>query len=136
MLTGKHRRGKPAPEGTRQFAGWSEPPICDEERLWNVIDVLVAVGDARGVSDGQVAPAWLLTRPAVSSLIAGGRNEAQFKDNFAVVDLKLTEAELTRLNEVSRPPLIYPHWHQGQFAAERFSPADHAMHDGNPPPKW
>ena len=136
LLTGKHRRGEPTPEGSRQFAGWTEPPIRDEERLWDIIDVLVNVGDARGVSAAQVALAWLLTRPAVSSLVVGGRNEAQFKDNFTAVDLKLTEAELTQLNEVSRPPLIYPYWHQGQFAVERFSPADHAMHDGNPPPKW
>lgn len=136
LLTGKHRRGKPAPEGSRQFAGWTEPPIRDEDRLWNIIDVLVEIGDARGVSAAQVALAWLLTRPAVSSLVVGGRNEAQFKDNFAAVDLVLTADELTRLNEVSRPPLIYPYWHQGQFAVGRFSEADRAMHDGNPPPAW
>ncbi len=136
LLTGKHRRGKPTPEGTRQFAGWTEPPIRDAERLYDIVEVLVAVGEAHGVSAAQVALAWLLTRPAVSSLVVGGRNAAQFQDNFAAVDLKLTADELERLNEVSRPPLIYPYWHQGQFAVERFSPADHAMHDGNPPPKW
>lgn len=136
LLTGKHRRGKPTPEGTRQFAGWTEPPIRDAERLYDIVEVLVAVGEARGVSAAQVALAWLLTRPAVSSLVVGGRNAAQFQDNFAAVDLKLTADELERLNEVSRPPLIYPYWHQGQFAVGRFSPADHAMHDGNPPPEW
>ena len=136
LLTGKHRRGKPTPEGTRQFAGWTEPPIRDAERLYDIVEVLVEVAEARGVSAAQVALAWLLTRPAVSSLVVGGRNAEQFEDNFAAVELKLTEDELTRLNEVSRPPLIYPYWHQGQFAADRFSPADHAMHDGNPPPQW
>ncbi len=136
LLTGKHRRGQPTPEGSRQFAGWTEPPIRDEERLWNIIDVLVDVGAAHGVSAAQVALAWLLTRPAVSSLVVGGRTEAQFRDNIAAVNLKLTDEDLTRLNEVSRPPLIYPYWHQGQFAVDRFSPADHAMHDGNPPPAW
>jgi aryl-alcohol dehydrogenase-like predicted oxidoreductase len=136
LLTGKHRRGQPTPEGSRQFAGWTEPPIRDPDRLWDIVEVLVAVGEAHGVSAAQVALAWLLTRPAVSSLVVGGRNEAQFRDNFAAVDLRLSQAELDRLNEVSRPPLIYPYWHQGQFAAARFSPADHAMHDGNPPPEW
>ena len=62
LLTGKHRRGKPTPEGTRQFAGWTEPPIRDEERLWNIIDALFEVGEARDVSVAQVALAWLLTR--------------------------------------------------------------------------
>jgi aryl-alcohol dehydrogenase-like predicted oxidoreductase len=128
LLSGKHRRGAPTPEGTRQFAGWTEPPICDEERLWRIVDVLVEIGDAHGVSAAQVALAWLLTRPAISSLVVGGRNEAQFIDNFAAVELKLTEEDLTRLNEVSRVPYIYPYWHQGNFATGRFSQADWALH--------
>ncbi|MFN5826945.1 MAG: aldo/keto reductase [Rhodobacterales bacterium] len=136
LLTGKHRRGRPTPEGTRQFAGWTEPPVRDRNRLWDIIDVLVDVGAAHGVSAAQVALAWLLTRPAVSSLVVGGRTAAQFADNIAAVSLRLTAEELGRLNTVSRPPLIYPYWHQGQFAVDRFSEADHATHDGNPPPKW
>jgi aryl-alcohol dehydrogenase-like predicted oxidoreductase len=136
LLTGKHRRGKPAPEGTRQFAGWTEPPIRDPERLYDIVEVLVAVGERHGVSAAQVALAWLLTRPAVTSLVVGGRNEAQFADNYAALNVTLTESDLAQLNEVSRPPLIYPYWHQGQFAASRFSPADWALHTGNAPPAW
>ena len=136
LLTGKHRRGLPTPEGTRQSAGWTEPPIRDQDRLWNIVDVLVDVGAAHGVSAAQVALAWLLTRPAVASLVVGGRTEAQFRDNIAAVDLKLTAEDLVRLNEVSKPPLIYPYWHQGQFGVDRFSAADHALHDGNAPPAW
>lgn len=136
LLTGKHRRGQPTPENTRQAAGWTEPPIRSKERLWDIVDALVQIGDAHGVSAAQVALAWLLRRPGVCSLVVGGRTEDQFKDNFAAVDLQLTEDDLTRLNEVSRPPLIYPYWHQGQFAANRFSPGDLALHSGNPPPDW
>ncbi|MCU0831544.1 MAG: aldo/keto reductase [Rhizobiaceae bacterium] len=136
LLSGKHRRGQPTPEGTRQFAGWTEPPIRDEERLWRIVDVLAAVADRHKVSSAQVALAWLLTRPAISSLVVGARTPAQMADNIAAVSLKLTDEDLTALNDVSRPPLIYPYWHQGQFAAGRFSPADWAMHAGNPPPEW
>ena len=46
LLTGKHRRGRKAPEGSRQAAGWSEPPIRDLDRLWNIVDGLVG-GDGR-----------------------------------------------------------------------------------------
>ena len=88
LLSGKHRRGQPTPEGTRQLAGWTEPPIRDEKRLWNIVDVLVEIGKARGVSAAQVALAWLLGRPAVTSLVIGGRNEAQFKDNIAAAELE------------------------------------------------
>jgi aryl-alcohol dehydrogenase-like predicted oxidoreductase len=136
LLTGKHRRGQPTPEGTRQFAGWTEPPIRDEERLWRIVDVLVAIGEKHHVSAAQVALAWLLTRPAISSLVVGARTPEQLIDNIAAASLKLSDEDLTALNDVSRPPLIYPYWHQGQFAVGRFSKADRAMHDGNPPPAW
>ncbi|NJR13487.1 MAG: aldo/keto reductase [Phyllobacteriaceae bacterium] len=136
LLSGKHRRGQSAPEGTRQFAGWTEPPIRDAERLWRIVDVLVAVAEQHNVSAAQVALAWLLTRPAIASLVVGARTPAQMADNIAALSLTLTADDLAALNDVSRPPLIYPYWHQGQFAVGRFSDADRAMHDGNPPPAW
>ena len=128
LLTGKHRRGQAAPAGSRQANGWTEPPIRDADRLWNIVNVLVSIGDARGISAAQVALAWLLGRPGVSSLVVGGRTEAQFEDNFGAVGLVLSPEELARLNEVSRVPLIYPYWHQGNFATARFSAADWALH--------
>ncbi len=134
LLSGKHQRGRPVPEGSRQSAGWTEPPVRDRERLYDIVEVLMRIGEAHGVSAAQVALAWLLTRPAVASLVIGGRTEAQFAENFKAVDLRLSAEELEALNVVSRPPLIYPHWHQGQFGAERFSAADRALHDGNPAP--
>ena len=127
LLSGKHRRNQATPEGTRQLAGWSEPPIRDEDRLWNIVDALVAIGEARGVSAAQVALAWLLGRPAVTSLVIGGRNEAQFKDNIAAADLQLSDDERARLDRVSKPPVIYPYWHQGFTAQRRFGEADKVM---------
>ena len=102
------------------------------ERLWSIVDVLVEIGAAHGVSAAQVALAWLLTRPAVASLVVGGRTEAQFTENFRAVDLTLTDEDLTRLNDVSRLPLIYPYWHQHNFARPRFSEADRALHADYP----
>ncbi len=128
LLSGKHRRNKQAPEGTRQFAGWREPPIYDEAKLWSIVDVLVAIAEAHGVSGAQVALAWLLGRPGVTSVIVGGRTEAQFKDNLAASDLKLSAEERKRLDEVSLPTLIYPYWHQSWTARDRLGPADLALH--------
>jgi aryl-alcohol dehydrogenase-like predicted oxidoreductase len=123
LLSGKHRRNQTA-EGSRQLAGWTEPPIRDEDRLWRIVDELVRIGEARGVSAAQVALAWLLGRPAVATLVIGGRTEAQFRDNLAAADLRLTDEERTALDAVSRPPVIYPYWHQGNTASGRFGPAD------------
>jgi len=128
LLSGKHRRGQPTPQDSRQFSGWSEPPIRDEEKLWNIVDVLVDIGDAHNVSAAQIALAWLLGRPGISSLVVGGRNEAQFLQNFKAIDLKLTYEENQRLNKVSQIPMIYPYWHQANFASERFCEADWALH--------
>jgi aryl-alcohol dehydrogenase-like predicted oxidoreductase len=127
LLSGKHRRNKIA-EGSRRMAGWLEPPIRDEDALWTIVDELLAVGEARGVSAAQIALAWLLGRPAVTSLIIGGRTEAQFRDNLASIDVKLTDEERSRLDKASQPPLIYPYWHQSRAAKDRLGPADLALH--------
>lgn len=123
LLSGKHRRDV-TPEGTRQLAGWKEPPIRDQERLWSIVDVLVDIAGARNVSAAQVALAWLLGRPAVASVIIGGRNEAQLRDNLGAANLKLTAEERERLDKVSQPPLLYPYWHQMQTASDRLGAAD------------
>ncbi len=124
LLSGKHRRNQAAPAGTRQLAGWKEPPIRDENRLWNIVDEIVAIAAAHNVSGAQVALAWLLGRACVTSVIVGGRTEAQFKDNLAAADLKLTAEERARLDAVSAPPILYPYWHQLSTANDRLSPAD------------
>jgi aryl-alcohol dehydrogenase-like predicted oxidoreductase len=127
LLSGKHRRNKETPQGTRQLAGWNEPPIHDEGKLWDIVDVIVDIAESRKVSGAQVALAWLIGRPGVSSVIIGGRTEAQFKDNLAATALKLTAEERKRLDDVSAPTILYPYWHQLWTAKDRLSAADLAL---------
>lgn len=126
-LSGKYTRTS-KPEGGRQAQGFREPPIYDWEHLWNIVDVVNEVASAHGVSGAQVALAWLLQRPLVASVIIGGRNYGQFEDNLKSVDLKLTADQIARLDTVSRPPLIYPYWHQSFTARDRLAPADLSLH--------
>ncbi len=112
LLSGKYRRGQDAPEGTRRFEGWDEPPVNDTDRLYDTIDVLVEVGEAHGVSAAQVALAWTLAKPAVTTLVIGARTDEQLRDNLASADLELTADELARLDAASLELLRYPHWHQ------------------------
>lgn len=63
------------------------------------------VAGAHGVSGAQVSLAWLLQRPAVASVIIGGRTTAQFEDNLKAADLKLTADDVAKLDKVSQPPL-------------------------------
>jgi aryl-alcohol dehydrogenase-like predicted oxidoreductase len=124
LLSGKYRRGVTAPEGSRQLTDWNEPPVYDEDKLYGTVDVLVEIADAHGVSAARVALAYLLTRPAVTSLVIGARTSEQLADNLAAADLTLDEGERARLDKVSAMPLNYPYWHQAATANDRLSPAD------------
>jgi aryl-alcohol dehydrogenase-like predicted oxidoreductase len=124
LLSGKYRRGQEPPAGSRQLTDWNEPPVYDQETLYDTVEVLVAIGAEHGVSAAQVALAYLLGKPAVTSLVVGARTTAQLMDNLAAADLVLTADERDRLDKVSAPPLIYPYWHQAKTARDRLSPAD------------
>ncbi|MBV9490581.1 MAG: aldo/keto reductase [Verrucomicrobia bacterium] len=124
LLSGKYRRGQHGPEGSRHLAGWGEPPVHNEDQLYNVIDALVEIGEAHQVSAAQIALAYLLGRPGVTSLIIGARTETQLADNLATANVTLSSEERQRLDTLSAPVLIYPYWHQAKTAHERLSPAD------------
>jgi aryl-alcohol dehydrogenase-like predicted oxidoreductase len=124
LLSGKYRRGRDWPAGSRHTSEWSEPPIYDEDKLYDTIETLVEIAEQHGVSAAQVALAWLLARPGVTSVIVGSRTDTQLADNLAAASLELTPQEHARLETVSRPPLIYPFWHQSSTANDRLSDAD------------
>lgn len=127
LLSGKYRRGEPYPAGSRHLNEWGEPPIRDEARLYDIIEVLVAIAAERGVSAAQVALAWLLGRPGVCTLVIGARTEAQLQGNLGAAELTLTADERTRLDKVSALPLLYPYWHQARTSADRLGKADLAL---------
>ena len=124
LLSGKYRRDAPDPEGSRHTGGWPEPPVHDREKLYDIVEALHEIAAAHGVTAAQVALAWLLARPGVTSLVLGARTEAQLADNLASSDLELSPAEHGRLETMSRPLLIYPYWHQAMWASDRFGRAD------------
>ncbi|TXR55468.1 aldo/keto reductase [Quadrisphaera setariae] len=132
LLSGKYTRGADGsvqgPKGSRHLGDWHEPPVNTPDRLFATIDVLREVAAGRGVSGAQVALAWLLARPTVTSVIVGARTEEQLADNLAAASLQLSPDELSALEEVSRQPLQYPYWHQKMTASDRLGPADQVLH--------
>jgi aryl-alcohol dehydrogenase-like predicted oxidoreductase len=127
LLSGKYRRGQEGPEGSRHLQDWGEPPVRDEEGLYDIIEALVEIGEEHGVSAAQIALAWSLGRPGVTSLIVGARTEEQLADNLGAVDVELSEDERARLDELSAPPLLYPFWHQAATASARLNAIDLAL---------
>ena len=124
LLSGKYRRGQQPPEGSRGLTDWNEPPVYDQEGLYDIIEVLVKIAEQRGVSPAQVALAYTLAKPAVTSLVIGARTGEQLADNLAAADLTLSDDERSQLDAASAPPLLYPYWHQAKTARDRLSPAD------------
>ena len=127
LLSGKYRRGQQASEG-RHLGEWSEPPVRDENKLYDTIETVVEIADRHGVSPAQISLAYLLTKPAVSTLVIGARRDEQLRDNLGAANVELTGDDKRALDEVSKPWLIYPHWHQAAAASDRLGPADQALH--------
>jgi aryl-alcohol dehydrogenase-like predicted oxidoreductase len=127
LLTGKYTRDVQTQKGTRFAEGWTEPRVKDFDRLWNIVDVLREIAQEKNVSPAQVALAWLLHRQGVTSLVIGGRTIEQIETNIAASDIKLSDEEMKRLNDVSKLPLLYPYWHQAEFAKRRLSAGDQVL---------
>ena len=114
-LTGKIRRGAPLPETSRLHKAADSGPQVDEELLYDIVDVLDEIAEETGKSVPQIALNWLTTRPTVSSVIIGARNEEQLKQNLEAVGWDLTREQIEKLDRASQTSPIYPYWHQRQF---------------------
>jgi aryl-alcohol dehydrogenase-like predicted oxidoreductase len=109
-LTGKIRRDQPLPQNSRLHATAQFGPPVDEPRLYDIVDVLDSIADETGRTVPQIAIAWLLSRPTVSSVIIGARDEAQLRDNLGAVGWSLSADQLKRLDEVGAVMPSYPYY--------------------------
>ena len=126
LLTGKYRRDSKPSEG-RHLTDGGEPPIYDEAKVHDVIDAVVEVAEGHGVPAAQVALAWLMARPGLTSAIVGAHDEAQIGGTLPAANLKLSTEELSHLDKVSSAPLPYPLWHQSGSVHDRLSHADRVL---------
>ncbi len=108
FLTGKFTRDGASDNAARR-AKFTFPPV-NLEKGYAIVDTLAAVGARRNATVAQVALAWLLYQPSVTSVIIGARNAAQLKDNLGAVDVKLEPEDLKEIDEVSRLTPEYPGW--------------------------
>jgi aryl-alcohol dehydrogenase-like predicted oxidoreductase len=108
LLTGKFTPNGKGPEGSRRSS--FDFPVVDRQRAFACVDAMRPIAERHGVSIAQVALAWLLAQPVVSSVIIGAKTLVQLQDNIAAARLTLTAEELATLDEVSRLPPEYPGW--------------------------
>jgi aryl-alcohol dehydrogenase-like predicted oxidoreductase len=118
-LSGKYQRDETPTGATRLgenpergMEGWKKRNA--DERTWRVIDTVRSIASSRGVSMAQVSLAWLVDRPAVTSVILGARTIEQLDDNLGMADLHLTAEETASLDEASKPIVDdYPYGEPG-----------------------
>jgi aryl-alcohol dehydrogenase-like predicted oxidoreductase len=108
LLSGKFDRDGAGPEGARR--GQFDFPPVDKDRAFACIDAMREIGAARGASVAQVALAFILAKPFVTSVIIGAKSEEQLADNLGATELRLTSGEMARLDAVSALPPEYPGW--------------------------
>src|SRR6202045_3019520 len=109
FLSGKYSRANPAPAGTRFAEAGSFVPF-DKETGYRVVDALKEVAARHGASPARVALAWVLSRPAVSSVIVAARKPEHLVDNIRAVDLRLSAEDVRLLDAASDPGVPYPKW--------------------------
>ncbi len=125
LLSGKYGRDDEA-KGEGRRAAFPFPPV-DRERGFAVIDAMRPIAEARGVSVAQVALAWLLHQPVVTSVIVGAKRPDQLADNIAATAVLLSPDDLAALGAASDLPSEYPGWmfeRQGAFRRDQLAQAN------------
>jgi aryl-alcohol dehydrogenase-like predicted oxidoreductase len=117
FLSGKYSRENEKPEGARR-ATLDFPPV-ERERLWRVLDVMRPIAADNLVSVAQVALAWLLAQPHVTSVIIGAKNQEQLLDNIAATELELSPEQIEAITHASALPSEYPQWMLTRQSADR-----------------
>lgn len=119
LLTGKYKieNNKVTGEG-RMASTWVTDPFMDATtpQMINLVEVLKEVAKELGRTPAQVALNWVTNRPGVSSTIIGASKLTQLEDNIQALEFEIPNELLTKLNEASKPPLVYPYFfHEGSL---------------------
>jgi len=124
LLSGKYSRSGEGVAGEGRRASF-DFPVVDLDRAFPIIDAMRAMAERRGATVAQIALAWLLYRPVVSTVIIGAKRADQLADNLAAVDIELTAEELAELDALGTPLPEYPGWMfamQGRYVTGKISP--------------
>ena len=112
FLSGKYRRGKPQPKGTRLSAPQPRFIPHDDEKGFDIVEELDKIAKAHKATVAQAALNYLLAKEGVSSVIIGARTPEQLADNLKTTDWEMSAEEVSRLDEMSQPVPLYPYWMQ------------------------
>eukprot|EP00331_Platyophrya_macrostoma_P027785 CAMPEP_0176451730 /NCGR_PEP_ID=MMETSP0127-20121128/28044_1 /TAXON_ID=938130 /ORGANISM="Platyophrya macrostoma, Strain WH" /LENGTH=328 /DNA_ID=CAMNT_0017839909 /DNA_START=82 /DNA_END=1068 /DNA_ORIENTATION=+ len=111
FLSGKYRRGQTSQgDGSRRDT-FDFPPIPDKEKAYDIIEEMDKIAQKRpGATVAQIALAWLMRQPTVTSTIFGSKKVEQLEGNVKASDIELTDEEVQTLSKLSQPNAIYPYY--------------------------
>ena len=115
FLTGKYSQGQEPPVGSRLEKCKERYQRFDNERNWRILGAVRDVAEKVESSPAAVSLAWLLRKPAVTSVIFGARTVAQLEANLSAVELELSDEHMTQLDEASDFELGYPYQFMGNL---------------------
>ncbi len=108
FLSGKYTRETLTAQENR-YSGFDFFPF-DKEAGFRLVDEMRHVGKAHAATPAQIALAWLLSKPYVTSVIIGASKMTQLEDNLKAIEVQLLEGELAKLDELTAPAALYPNW--------------------------
>ena len=118
-LTGRYGR-KGEPFARSRYAGFALG-LTGDEQLQHVVDCLTEIGREAGLTQSQVALAWLLQRPTVASVLVGASSAEQLESNLDAIPANLSGDQIARLDDVSAQRAPYPHGLQLGPGSERIA---------------
>jgi aryl-alcohol dehydrogenase-like predicted oxidoreductase len=118
FLSGKYTRNIQKAGDSRRDV-FDFPPV-NKEKAYDIIDLMAEIAVRYNTSVARVALAWMLGKPAVTSIIIGAKRKEQLLDNIAATKLELSEEDLNKLDEISALSPEYPGWMVERQAQGRF----------------
>lgn len=115
FLSGKYTRNDAPPPGSRLEAWQDSWKGVATERNFQILDVVADIARERGTTPAVVALRWAMQKPWMTSLIIGARTMQQLESNLKALEISLSDEEMARLDDVSRPAWGYPY----EFIASR-----------------
>jgi aryl-alcohol dehydrogenase-like predicted oxidoreductase len=117
LLTGKYSRNEPPPEDSR-FANYQANPMQRRrmtEGIFDVVEGLQPIAAEKGVTLSQLALAWCMQQPGVTSPIIGPRTMEQFEDNLGAAEIMLTDEDRKRIDGIIAPGRMVSPFYEADF---------------------
>lgn len=122
LLSGKYSRNEPPPEDSR-YANLDANPMYRRrmnDNIWDVIEGLQRIAEGKGVALSQLALAWVMQQPGVTSPIIGPRTMEQLEDNLRAADVTFTAEELKEIDRIVRPGTNVSPYYEADWGVSQY----------------